>query len=143
MKLSNVRTVLQFAFDLEAIASAFYETAITITTKQELKSSFEAFLLHGQGNIQTLMQLRQQMSSGLLKEDVSGIDCEHFRPQTECPPDCPDEQLIELASKMEKQLQDYYLLAYDQLGFINNNLNLLDRLAKNHAENMKALHVAV
>ncbi len=45
MSLDTVAILLNFAIELEASAAAFYETAITITEDQELKSLFEALIL--------------------------------------------------------------------------------------------------
>ncbi|MFX1490852.1 MAG: hypothetical protein ACFFBU_01165 [Promethearchaeota archaeon] len=139
MKLNTIRAVLQFAFDLEAMASAFYETAITITTTQGLKSQFEAYLIRGQSHIQLLMQIRHQLTPSLLAEGVSMIESEQYRPHTECPPGCPDEQLIELASKMEKQIHEYYLVATNQLGFIEKVGDIFDQLAEEHMLTQKKL----
>ena len=118
MSLGTVDVVLKFAVDLEGMAAAFYETATTITQSQELKSLFEALLLQGQSRIQTLIQLRRLIPSPIIKEPVSKIDSSHYRPITECPPRCPDSQLIEIALSVETKIQNFYETASDQLGFI-------------------------
>ncbi|MFW9983917.1 MAG: hypothetical protein ACFFCB_04220 [Candidatus Odinarchaeota archaeon] len=139
MSLGTVDVVLKFAIDLEGMAAAFYETAITITQSQELKSLFEALLLQGQSRIQTLIQLRRLIPSPVIKEAVSNIESSRYRPVTECPPDCPDSQLIELATKMETKIQNFYETATSQLGFIEEVPDVFDHLAEDHRLNRKRL----
>ena len=137
MSLGTVDVVLKFAIDLEGMAAAFYETATTITQSQELKSVFEAFLLQGQSRIQTLIQLRRLIPSPVIKEAVSNIESNRYRPVTECPPDCPDSQLIELATNMETKIQEFYETASDQLGFIEEVPDVFNHLAEDHRLNCK------
>ncbi|MFX0079707.1 MAG: hypothetical protein ACFE8O_10760 [Candidatus Hermodarchaeota archaeon] len=139
MSLGTVDVVLKFAIDLEGMAAAFYETAITITQSQELRSLFEALLLQGQSRIQTLIQLRRLMPSPVIKEAVSKIESSRYRPVTECPPGCPDSQLIEIATNVETKIQDFYETARDQLGFIEEVPDVFDNLAKDHSVNRKRL----
>ena len=135
MKLQTLRSILQFALDLEAMASAFYETAITITTTQELKATFEALLLQGQSRIQTVMQLRQQLTPELLQGSVTAIESEIYRPHTECPPGCPDAQLIDLASKMEQQIQDYFVTVGEKVDLVEEVSDTFEHLAEDHNRN--------
>ncbi|MDO8124024.1 MAG: hypothetical protein Q6364_06560 [Candidatus Hermodarchaeota archaeon] len=139
MSLGTVDVVLKFAIDLEGMAAAFYETATTITQSQELKSLFEALLLQGQSRIQTLIQLRRLIPSPVIKEAVSNIESSRYRPITECPPSCPDTQLIELATNMEAKILDFYEMASDQLGFIEEVPGVFDHLAEDHRLNQKRL----
>jgi hypothetical protein len=138
MSLGTVDVVLKFAIDLEGMAAAFYETATTITQSQELKSLFEALLLQGQSRIQTLIQLRRRIPSPVIKEAVSNIESNRYRPVTECPPGCPDAQLIELATNMETKIQDFYKAASDQLGFIEEVPDVFNHLAEDHRLNCKS-----
>ena len=139
MSLGTVDVVLKFAIDLEGMAAAFYETAITITQSQQLKSLFEALLLQGQSRIQTLIQLRRLIPSPVIKEAVSNIESNSYRPVTECPPGCPDSQLIEIATNVETKIQDFYETASDQLGFIEEVPGVFDHLAEDHSLNCKRL----
>jgi rubrerythrin len=139
MSLGTVDITLNFAIDLEASAAAFYETATTITQNQELKSLFEAFIMQGQSRIQTLMQLRRQLTLNQKKADVTGIQSQKYRPKTECPPNCPDEQLIQLAITMEKIVHNFFRESSDRLGFINEVADSFKRLGEDHFQNQKKL----
>lgn len=139
MSLGTVDVVLKFAIDLEGMAAAFYEKAITITQNQELKSLFEALLLQGQSRIQTLIQLRRLIPSPVIKEAVSNVESSRYRPVTECPPECPDSQLIEIALNMETKIQSFYETSSDQLSFIEEVPDVFDHLAEDHRLNGKRL----
>ena len=139
MSLATVGIILNFAVDLEASAAAFYETATTITQNQDLKSLFEALIMQGQSRIQTLMQLRQQLTLDQKKAEVSGVQSEPYRPKTECPPGCPDAQLIQLALTMELQVHDFFLDAGDKLGFVEEVPDVFEHLAGDHLQNQKKL----
>ena len=139
MSLDNVGVILNFAVDLEASAAAFYETATTITQSQELKSIFEALIMQGQGRIQTLMQLRRQLPLEKKKAEVKDVKSEPYRPKTECPPGCPDEQLIQLALTMELQVHKFYRDSSDKLGFVEEVPDVFDHLAEDHLQNQKKL----
>jgi hypothetical protein len=143
MSLGTVDLVLKFAIDLEGMAGAFFETAITITQSQELKSLFEALLLHGQSRIQTVIQLRQLLPLVLVKETVSNIESNRYRPITECPPGCPDTKLVELATSMELKIQNFYEDASAQLGFLEEVPDVFDHLASDHAQNRKTLQTSI
>ncbi len=142
MSLTTVGVILNFAIDLEASAAAFYETAITITQTQDLKSLFEALIMQGQSRIQTLMQFRQQLSLDQKKATVTGVNSQHYRPKTECPPGCPDNQLIRLALALEQQIHDFYQDSSDKLGFLDALSDEFNQLAKIHLLNQKKLHTA-
>jgi len=139
MSLGTVNVVLKFAIDLEGMAASFYETATTITQSQELKSLFEALLLQGQSRIQTLIQLRRLIPSPVIKEAVSSIESSRYRPVTECPPGCPDSQLIKIATNVETKIQGFYETARDQLGFIEEVPDVFNHLAGDHSLNRKKL----
>jgi ArsR family metal-binding transcriptional regulator len=142
MSLTTVDIILNFAIDLEASAAAFYETAITITQTQDLKSLFEALIMQGQSRIQTLMQLRRQLSLDQKKATVTGVNSQQYRPKTECPPRCPDSQLIQLALALEQQIRDFYKDSSDKLGFLDDLPDKFNQLAKNHLQNQKNLYTA-
>lgn len=139
MSLGTVDTVLKFAIDLEGMAAAFYETAITITQSQELRSLFEALLVQGQSRIQTLVQLRRLIPSPAIKKAVSKIESSRYQPVTECLPGCPDSQLIEIATNVETKIQEFFETASDQLGFIEEVPDVFDHLAEDHSLNRKRL----
>jgi hypothetical protein len=139
MKLSNVGNLVQFALDLEAMTSAFYETATTITQTQELKSLFEALIMKGQSSLQTLIQLRRKLSLVDVQGTFPGLESERYRPKTECPPGCPDEQLIQTALTMEQQVIDFYQDSSVKLGFVDELPDIFDQLAEYHAQNRKEL----
>lgn len=142
MSLTTVGIILNFAIDLEASAAAFYETAITITQTQDLKSLFEALIIQGQSRIQTLMQFRRQLSIDQKKAAVMGVNSQQYRPKTECPPGCPDSQLIQLALALEQQIYDFYQDSSDKLGFLEGLPDEFNQLAKDHLQNHKKLHTA-
>ncbi len=139
MSLTTVGVTVNFAIDLEASTAAFYETATTITQSQDLKSLFEALIIQGQGRIQKLMHLRQQLSLDQKKTEVIDLKGEPYRPKTECPPGCPDYQLIQLALTMEQQVQDFYRDSGDKLGFVEEIPVLFEYLAKDHLQNQNTL----
>ena len=142
MSLTTVGIILNFAIDLEASAAAFYETAITITQTQDLKSLFEALIIQGQSRIQTLMQFRRQLSIDQKKAAVMGVNSQQYRSKTECPPGCPDSQLIQLALALEQQIYDFYQDSSDKLGFLEGLPDEFNQLAKDHLQNHKKLHTA-
>ena len=139
MKLSNVGNLVQFALDLEAMTSAFYETATTITHAQELKSQFEALIVRGQSHIETIMQLRRRLSLVDIQATIPAIQSEDYRPKTECPAGCSDEILIQIALTMEEQVSSFYNDSSDRLGFAEKIPDIFGRLAKIHKDNQKKL----
>lgn len=143
MKLSNVGNLVQFALDLEAMASAFYETATTITHAQELKSQFEALIVQGQSHIQAIMQLRRQLSLVDIQATIPAIQSEHYRPKTECPHGCPDDTLITIAMTMEEQVSSFYNDSSDRLGFAEEIPDIFEKLAKIHKDNQKTLQTMI
>jgi rubrerythrin len=139
MSLATVDNLLNFAIELEASAAAFYETAITITQNQDLKSLFEAFIMQGQSRVQILMQLRRQIPLDQKKAQVTGIRSERFRPYAECPPGCPDAQLIQLALTMERQVMDFFHSSSEKLGFLDTVPDTFNHLAEDHLQNQKRI----
>jgi rubrerythrin len=139
MSLGTVDIALNFAIDLEASAAAFYETATTITQNQVLKSLFEALIMQGQSRIQILMQLRRQLTLDQKKAEVTGIQSQQYRAKTECPPGCPDNQLIQLALTMEQIVHNFFHESSDKLGFVNEVAESFCRLAEDHLQNQKKL----
>jgi hypothetical protein len=121
------------------MTSAFYETATTITQTQALKSLFEALIMQGQNRIQTLMQLRRQLSLVDIQATIPALQSEQYRPKTECPPKCPDEILLQIAMAMEEQVSSFYKDSNDRLGFAENLPDIFDQLAKTHKDNQKKL----
>ena len=142
ISLGNFTVILKFALDLEAMAAAFYETANTITQTQELKSLFEALLLHGQRRINLLMQTRREATLEKANQPIPGLESQKYRPHTECPPGCPDAQLLQLASNMERQIQQFYLDAAEKISFLTETANLFEELAKEHQSTQKQLQTA-
>ncbi|MFX0168949.1 MAG: hypothetical protein ACFE89_06250 [Candidatus Hodarchaeota archaeon] len=142
MKLSSIRTLLQFALDLEAMTSAFYETAITITTSEELKALFETLLIQGQARIHSLIEFQQQLSPSLLDEEGAPIESEEFRPKTECPPGCPDTKLLQLASAMEELVANYYSTVSNQIVYLEDFPDIFDQLEDSHFQIIKKLQTA-
>ncbi|MDO8056400.1 MAG: hypothetical protein Q6361_06015 [Candidatus Hermodarchaeota archaeon] len=139
MKLSNVGNLVQFALDLEAMTSAFYETATTLTHAEELKSQFEAFIVHGQSHIQTIMQLRRRLSLVDVQATIPALQSEQYRPKTECPHGCRDETLIQIAMAMEEQVSKFYNDSINNLGFAEEIPDIFEKLAKIHKDNQKKL----
>ncbi|MFX1509399.1 MAG: hypothetical protein ACFFBR_03740 [Promethearchaeota archaeon] len=139
MSLDTIDILLSFAIELEASAAAFYETAITITQNQNLKSLFEALIMLGQSRIQTLMQIRRQLPLEQKKAQVTGISSERYRPHTECPPGCPDAQLIQLALTMEQQITDFFHSSSDKLGFLEAVPETFNHLAEDHLQNQRKI----
>lgn len=139
MSLGTFGVVLKFAIDLEATAAAFYETAITITQNQEIKSLFEMLVIYGQQRIQTLMRVRRENTTEMILEPISGLEGEKYRPYTECPPECPDDQLLKLAIAMEQKIHDFYSAAVDKVGFLSEVADIFEKLAEDHIESQKRL----
>lgn len=142
MSLTTVDVILNFAIDLEASAAAFYETAITITQTEDLKSLFEALIVQGQGRIQTLMQLRRNLSLDQKKATVTGVNSQEYRPKTECPPGCPDSQLIQLALALEQRIQNFYQNSSDKIEVLEELPDAFIHLAKDHLQNQKKLQIS-
>jgi len=142
MSLGTFGVVLKFAMELEAMSAAFYETATTITQNQGLKSVFEAHIVQGQQRIQILMRVRRENTTEMILEPITGLNSQQYRPYTECPPECPDDQLIQLAFTMEEQIHQFYLDAAEKIGFLSEAADIFDRFAEKHANNLKQLQTA-
>ncbi|MFX1566221.1 MAG: hypothetical protein ACFFCH_09540 [Promethearchaeota archaeon] len=142
MSLGTFGVVLKFAMELEAMSAAFYETATTITQNQELKSVFEAHIVQGQRRIQTLMRVRRENTTEMILEPITGLNSQQYRPHTECPPNCPDDQLIQLALTMEKQIHQFYLDAAEKISFLSEAADIFERLAEENAKNINLLQPA-
>ena len=139
MSLRTFGVVLKFAMELEATGIAYYETATTITQNHELKNIFESLVVQGQRRTQTLMRVRRENTTEMILEPISGLTSEKYRLQTECPPECTDKQLIQLACTMEDQIHQFYTDAADKLGFLSEVADIFERLAEENATNKKHL----
>lgn len=139
MSLGTFGVVLKFAIDLEAISAAFYETASTMTQNQEIKSFFEIFIVRGQKRIQTLMRVRRENTTEMILEPISGLESEKYRPKTECPAGCPDDQLLKLATAMEQKIHEFYSDAAEKVSFLSEVANIFERFAEENLQNQKRL----
>ena len=139
MSLGTFGAVLKFALELETLGVAYYETATTITQNQELKSLFESLIAQGQKRTQTLMRVRRENTTEMILEPISGLSSQKYRLQTECPPECPDDQLIQLARTLEDQIHQFYIDAAEKLGFLSEVADIFERLAEENANNKNRL----
>lgn len=139
MALGTFGGVLKFALDLEATATAFYETATTITTNQELKSLFEALVIKGQKRIEMLMRVRRENTTEMILEPIHGLEGQKYRPDTECPKDCSNSDLLKLATTMENKITDFFLHAAEKVSFLSEVAYIFEDLAEEHNENQKVL----
>jgi rubrerythrin len=137
--LTTFGAVLKYALELEAIAAAFYETASTITSTQNLRSVFEALIFQGQKRIQTLMRVRRENTTEMILEPISGLDGNAYHPTTECPESCTDDALIQLAKAMEIKISSFYTSAAEKVSFLSEAADIFERLADEHTENQNAL----
>ncbi len=142
MSLGTFGVVLKFAMELETMAATYYETATTITQNQELKSIFESRIVQGQRRIQTLMRVRRENTTEMILEPITGLSSQKYRPHTECPPGCPDDQLIQLALTMEDQIQQFYVDAAEKISFLSEAADIFERLAEENANNKKRLQTS-
>ena len=139
MSLGTFGAVLKYALELEAKGLAYYEKAATISQTQGLKSLFDSLIAQGQRRTQILMRVRRENTTEMILEPISGLFSEKYRFQTECPPGCPDGQLIQFASTLEDQIHQFYLDAADKIGFLSEVADIFERLAEENANNKNRL----
>ncbi len=137
--LTTFGAVLKYALELEAVAAAFYETASTITSTQNLRSVFQALIIQGQKRIQILMRVRRENTTEMILEPISGLDGNAYRPTTECPETCTDDALIQLAKAMENKINNFYTSAAEKVSFLSEAADIFERLAEEHLENQNIL----
>jgi rubrerythrin len=143
MSLGTFGAVLKFAMELETMGVAYYETAITTAQNQELKSLIETLIAQGQKRTQTLMRVRRENTTEMILEPITGLDSQNYRLQTECPPGCSNDQLIQLACTLEEQIRQFYLDAGEKLGFLSEVADIFERLAEENANNKKHLQTVI
>jgi rubrerythrin len=143
MELRTFGVALKFAMDLEAIASAFYETAVVITTSQDLKGLFETLLLRGQKRINLLLRVRRENTTEMILEPISGLDGDQYRPKTEIPKGAGDAALSRLAEALELLVHDFYKDAAEKISFLSEPASVFERLADENAENANRLKNAI
>ena len=119
--------------ELESLSGAYYETATTTTQNDELKNLLKSLIAQGQRRTQTLMRVRRENTTEMILEPISGLSGEKYGLQTECPPECPDEQLIQLACRMEDQIHQFYMDAAEKISFLSEVADIFERLAEEHA----------
>ena len=142
MALGTFGAVLKFALDLEATATAFYETATTITTNQQLKNLFEKLIMQGQKRIKVIMRVRRENTTEMILEPIHGLESQPYRPPTECPEGCSDVDLLKLATTVEKKLQSFYLEAVEKISFLSEVATIFEELAEVHLQNQKLLETS-
>jgi len=133
MSLGTFGAVLKFAMELEAMGVTYYETATTITQNQELKNQFESLIAQSQRRKQILLRVRRENTTEMILEPISGLNREKYGLQTECPPECPDAQLIQHASTIEGQIHQFYIDAAEKIHFLSEVAEIFERLAEEHA----------
>lgn len=143
MELRTFGAALKFALDLEAIAAAFYESAIGITASHDLKGLFESLLLRGQKRIDLLMRVRRENTTEMILEPISGLDGDQYQPKTEIPAVTGDAALTKLAESLEQKIQDFYKDAAEKISFLSEPADIFERLADENAENAKRLQAAL
>ncbi len=89
------------------------------------------------------MQLRHQIPLTHKSAQISGIKSGAYRYKTECPPGCPDRQLVKLGMTMEQRIYNFFSDASDKLGFVAEVPDLFDHLAADHLQNKKKLQTIV
>ena len=83
-----------------------------------------------------------QWAASYIGKQIPELQSERYRPKTECPPGCSDEELIQIALTMEQQVFDFFQDSSDRLGFIEELPNVFDHLAEDHAQNQKTLQTS-
>lgn len=139
MTLGTFGAVLKFAIELEAIITAFYETAATITQNQTLRSNFEGFIIQGQKSILLLMRVRRENTTEMILEPISGLNSQKYQLLTECPQGCSDSQLIQIARENEEKVYAFYTEAAEKVGFLIEAADIFERLAETHQSNKRQL----
>jgi rubrerythrin len=140
MELGTFGAVIKFALELEVKASDFYETAAKITTTDRLKMSFETFLQKRQIRIETLKRLRRENTTEMILEPISGLEEEKYRIKIEIPEDSSDKVLLEFASDMERQNQEFYGDAAKKIEFLIEPADIFEHFAVENQDNAKSLH---
>ena len=143
MDLGTFGAVVKFALDLEATAAAFYETATTITSNQNLKGFFEKMIIQRQGRIALLMRVRREHTTEMILEPIMGLESEKYRPKTECPEGCDDKTLGDLATLLEEKIQAFYIDASEKVSFLSEAVGFFEKLADENIENKEAIEMAI
>ncbi|MFX1561918.1 MAG: hypothetical protein ACFFDP_01235 [Promethearchaeota archaeon] len=143
MELRTFGAALKFALDLEAIAAAFYESAMGIATSQELKGLFESLLLRGQKRIDLLLRVRRENTTEMILEPISGLDGDQYHPKTEIPVGTGDAALAKLAESLEQKIHAFYKGAAEKISFLSEPAEIFERLADENAENAKRLQAVL
>lgn len=139
MELRTFGAVIKFALELEAMAAAFYETASAITSTEQLKIPFEAYIQKRLLRMETLKRLRRENTTEMILEPIHGLQDEDYRVKSECPEGCPDEELLKLASEMEERNQKFYADAAQKIEFLIEPAEIFDHFAEENGDNAQSL----
>ncbi len=139
MELGTFGAVIKFALELEAMAAAFYETASVITSTEQLKIPFEAYIQKRLLRMETLKRLRRENTTEMILEPIHGLQDAEYRVKSECPEGCPDEELLKLASEMEERNQKFYTDAAQKIEFLIESAEIFDRFAEENGDNAQSL----
>ncbi|MFX1563085.1 MAG: hypothetical protein ACFFDP_07230 [Promethearchaeota archaeon] len=139
MELKTFGVVLKFAMELEAVAAAFYESAVGVAIGDGLKSLFESLLIRGQKRIKLLLRVRRENTTEMILEPITGLEGDQYRSKTEIPAGAGDAALSKLAEALEQKIHDFYKDAAEKISFLSEPASIFERLAEENAENANRL----
>jgi hypothetical protein len=134
VELGTFGAIIKFALDIENAASTFYESAIKISTNQTLNELFEKLYHRKQKRIQILKRVRRENVTETILEHITGLLSDDYELIPPPSSDINEQELCNLAARMEGIALDFYNTAAIKIGFLYEAADAFERLAEENTE---------
>ena len=139
MQLNNFGGILNFAIDLEAKDEAFYASAVSNSECSEYKAAFGQIISDCQKNQKTVQRVRRENVTEMILEGISDFSSEAYEIEHGAPDNMKRAEILELAGKLEKRAEQYYLDAAEKIKALSEVARALKMLAKKRTTHLKNL----
>ncbi len=139
MQLNNFGSILKFAIDLEAKDEAFYASAISNSEFSEFKTAFEQIVSDCRKNQKTIQRVRRENVTEMILEGISDFSSESYEIEHRAPDNMKSADVLEMAGKLEKRAEQYYLDAAEKIKALSEVARALKILAKKRTVHLNNL----
>jgi hypothetical protein len=134
VELGTFGAIIKFALNLENAASTFYESAIKLIANQTINDLFDKLYQRKQKRIQLLTRVRRENITETILEHITGLTSDDYELIPPPSGDINEQELCDLAARMEGIAHDFYNAAAIKIGFLYEAADAFERLSEENNE---------
>ncbi len=139
MQLNNFGSILSFAGELEAKDETFYSSAVNNAECATYKEVFEQLISDCKKNQKTIQRVRRENVTEMILEGISNFSSDGYEAKHKAPDDMKGAECLEMAKKLEKRAEQYYLDAAEKIKVLAEVARNLKMLAKKRTAHVNEL----